>query len=280
MHVNRKRFHQQPCLRCRISCAELLYSAVCSSPKTLEYVDIPSWESSDIETISIVQDDTSTSYDLKVRKFIPVEFDAMERGRRTNEVKQAFQSSPYAIADMKEASQTLLDYADVTLEKAIHHYVGWDNLLRETYRETYLMAHKCSKYGEVGSPRLQKLHQQYPDFSVYPQHQEERSLLCAVLQLWRASRMDSCPRYICGSESSDSRKIHLPPILITQMEVMVTALMLKPAKKDVLRLLSNLLKENRRRSWFAIYLAMFILLNNCAILTREKADKQGLPVCT
>jgi hypothetical protein len=49
----------------------------------------------------------------------------------------------------------------------------------------------------------------------------------------------------------------------------------------VLKRLKDLIEENQRRSWFTIYLCMFILLHSCALLSagdEKKARKQGLTV--
>jgi hypothetical protein len=63
------------------------------------------------------------------------------------------------------------------------------------------------------------------------------------------------------------------------MEIAVTVMILQPAKEEVLKLLKELIQENQRRSWFAIYLCMFVLLHSLALLTagdNKKARKQGL----
>ena len=87
------------------------------------------------------------------------------------------------------------------------------------------------------------------------------------------------PQYY-GSKCANSGIILTPPVFSAQLEVTVVATILQPAKKEVLRRLKDLIQEGRR-SWFTIYLSMFILLHSCALLTaaaNKKARKQGLEV--
>ncbi len=118
--------------------------------------------------------------------------------------------------------------------------------------------------------------------------------MTSVLRLWAASRLACRSDRICGSETlgmeaqdygtddPNSGIILTPPVLSAQMEVVVTATLLLPARNDVLSCLQKMIQGNERRSWFAIYLAMFVLLQNCALLTQgdnKKARKQGYEVC-
>jgi hypothetical protein len=115
----------------------------------------------------------------------------------------------------------------------------------------------------------------------------------AVLGLWAASRFASRSDRIIGDETlgmktqdydsddPNSGIILTPPVFSAQLEVIITATLLLPAKQKVLRLLRDLMQRNDRRLWFTIYLSIFILLHNCALLTHgdnKKARKQGLMV--
>ena len=73
--------------------------------------------------------------------------------------------------------------------------------------------------------------------------------------------------------------ILVPPVFGAQLEVIIVAVILKPTQSDILKKLKDLIQDNRRHSWFTIYLCLFILLHNCALLTaadNKKARKQGL----
>lgn len=84
-----------------------------------------------------------------------------------------------------------------------------------------------------------------------------------------------------GPDCPNSGHILLPPVFGAQLEIIMTTMILEPARRDVLRQLKDLIQENRRSSWFAIYLCLFILLHSCAMLTagdNKKARKQGMKV--
>lgn len=82
-----------------------------------------------------------------------------------------------------------------------------------------------------------------------------------------------------GPKSASTGKILMPPVFSAQMEIIIVATILQPTKREVLGQLKNLLQENQRRSWLAIYLCIFLLLHSCALLTardRERAVMQGV----
>ncbi|KAF2473832.1 uncharacterized protein BDR25DRAFT_217243 [Lindgomyces ingoldianus] len=276
----RTRLYWLPCLRYKIPDAELLDHAACPRPswsrrwKKMEIMDIPAqhWASKEIKTIQITQDVGGTCYKLKVRQFKPTDGDSLERRWKTNGKPQYFKCTPYAIANMKEAGKVLSEFADRTVGTAISHYIDETDVL---LRSTYTMAYRYSRMAE---------------------RDQERDLLRAVLRLWCASRMESHSDRICGDETlgmtpqdygrdcPNTGMILTPPVFSAQLEVIVVATILQPAKKEVLQRLKDLMQENHGRQswqqpcWFTIYLAMFVLLHSCAMLTagdNKKARKQG-----
>ena len=63
----------------------------------------------------------------------------------------------------------------------------------------------------------------------------------------------------------------------------MTLHILRPLRAKVLHQLGNMMKNNRTKSWFAIYLGLFVLLHSCSMLTcfqRKQAQKYALPVST
>lgn len=75
--------------------------------------------------------------------------------------------------------------------------------------------------------------------------------------------------------------ISITPVMSAQMELMTTTKILQPLKLSVLRRLQRLIKKNDLKSWMSIYLALFVLLHSCSILTldeRKQAKKDGLRV--
>lgn len=72
-------------------------------------------------------------------------------------------------------------------------------------------------------------------------------------------------------EATNFNNYLVPPVLQAQIEIITTAMVLLPMKQAVLKALQNLVEKNKPESWFTIYLATFILLHSCALLTRAEA---------
>ncbi|OWY41284.1 hypothetical protein AALT_g1037 [Alternaria alternata] len=154
----------------------------------------------------ITQGVGKTSFTLQVRKFRPVEGDALCRKWKADGVEHSYECATYAIADMKEAGKTMFDFAQSNLPTAIRFWVDEkDPLLRSTYNMAY-------------------------NYSFNAEREEDRKLLSATLRMWSASRMMSRSDYICGREtlgmqrrnygpnSTNTGKILTPPVFSAQME--------------------------------------------------------------
>jgi hypothetical protein len=64
--------------------------------------------------------------------------------------------------------------------------------------------------------------------------------------------------------------ILIPPVLQAQIELLTTAMVLLPMKQAVLKGLQALMRANQTRSWFTIYLSMFVLMHSCSLLTQAE----------
>ncbi|PMD12241.1 hypothetical protein NA56DRAFT_502127 [Hyaloscypha hepaticicola] len=228
----RTNIHWLPCLRYKILDAHLLDHGEFPRPSwtrrwtKMEISDIRDWDSTEIKTIAITQDVGGKFYSLEVRKFIPVEGDALERKWKASGVDQTFKCAPYAIADMTDAGRRLSHFADRTLESTICHYIDETNTL---LRSTYHMAYR---------------------YSIFAKSERERHLLRCVFRLWCASRMESRSDRICSNETlgmkpgnygpacSNSGIILVPPVLSAQMEIIMTATILQPMRTEVLKQLN------------------------------------------
>lgn len=84
-----------------------------------------------------------------------------------------------------------------------------------------------------------------------------------------------CSDETLGMQPSESGPgagtILVPPIISAQSEIYAKVMVLDPLKKKVLQGLQRLLQGNRPESWFTIYLAMFVLLHSCGLLTARDA---------
>jgi hypothetical protein len=111
----------------------------------MEMVDITNWASDEIKTINVTQEVGGTYYTLRVRKFIPIEGDALARRWVYGGQKYEYECAPYAVADMQEAGRVLSEFSENTLTTAIPFWIKGDTLLRRTY----YMAYKYSLAAEV-----------------------------------------------------------------------------------------------------------------------------------
>jgi hypothetical protein len=124
------------------------------------------------------------------------------------------------------------------------------------------------------------------------QTEDERALILDVFRFWVGCRKTSNPECIVGKETLDGErvddpnsvfhnKVPMPPIMIAQMECIIYTKVLRPMHLRLLAQLNNLVRANKRECWLTIYLAMFILLHSCAMVSRrdwETARQYGLKV--
>jgi hypothetical protein len=116
----------------------------------MKIVEIKEWALSDVKKIELTQDVGDATYEVHVRKFIPVEGDSLERKWTTNGKQRSHPCATYAIANMKETGKQMLKFVDENINTAIEHYIGdSDELLQETYR----MAYKHSEIAEASTSR-------------------------------------------------------------------------------------------------------------------------------
>ena len=112
------------------------------------------------------------------------------------------------------------------------------------------------------------------------------NLMREALKLWVAIRMENRSERIRGSETLEMEPqtwdpkcnnyghIPLPPVMSAQIDIIMTKKILMPLKRKVVQQLQDLIEENKTKSWFVIYLVLFILLHSCA-MTTDFALKQG-----
>lgn len=76
-------------------------------------------------------------------------------------------------------------------------------------------------------------------------------------------------------------KVPLPPVMIQQLDMILTLGLLQPLRKKVLEDFQKIVLANKPRSWLTIYLCTFMFLHSCAALSAENyanARKHGLRV--
>jgi hypothetical protein len=125
------------------------------------------------------------------------------------------------------------------------------------------------------------------------QSQAEKLLLGNFFRLWFAVRRTTTMEHLHGDETLDMEpetvdrsfplfgKVPLPPVMIQQLDMILTLGILTPLQKQVLEDFQKLVLENRPKSWMTIYLITFMSLHSCAKVSEENfknARKHGLRV--
>ena len=112
----------------------------------MEIVEITQWRSQETKTITITQDVGGSSYDLRVREFIPQEGDSLARTWKTNGVRKYYYCAPYAIVNMEQTGIELMRFVDKNIETSIQYYIDDTHKL---FWPTYAMACRQSQFAEV-----------------------------------------------------------------------------------------------------------------------------------
>jgi hypothetical protein len=122
---------------------------------------------------------------------------------------------------------------------------------------------------------------------------EEKLVLADFFRLWFAVRRTATTEYIFGDDTLDMEpettdrsyplfgRVPLPPVMIHQLDMVLTLGFLQPLRKKVLEDFQKIVLNNKPKSWMTIYLITFMSLYSCARLTAENyqnARKHGLKV--
>jgi len=124
------------------------------------------------------------------------------------------------------------------------------------------------------------------------QEDEEGVLMGNFLRLWFAIRRTHTVEHIVSKDTLDMEpmqdkscplagKIPLPPVMIQQLDMILTLGILQPLRKKVLDDLQKLIMSNKPSSWLTVYLTTFMSLHQCATICAENyrnARRQGLRV--
>lgn len=90
------------------------------------------------------------------------------------------------------------------------------------------------------------------------------------------------PPDILGETQPLLGKVPVPPVMSAQINLILIQQIKAQLHAKVLNLLQNAIVANKPSTWFTIYLCIFILLHNFAMLTKYDtgyAREYGLKVC-
>lgn len=224
--------------------------------------DIANWASNEIRCVRVTEGYTRKPVELRVRKFVPQEGDALTRSWVHNGVKRSVNIPPYALVNLDEAKAAYDDYINTGIKDCCTSFL-WQkegNILQSTYSlAIHYMEHR-------GTP------------------QNEQGLLKKALQLWMAIRLTTKSTVIVGDETLDMPRnimdetsplqgqIPLPPVMGAQIELILIHQIQTSLRREMLENLQAMTHANKHQTWFTTYLITFILLHNVALLCQHDSS--------
>lgn len=271
-----QKVHNLPCLRYKLTESTLYRTGKGPGLEftfrwpVMKLKDIDAWASPEVRTIFVESDVCPVPLQLSVKKFVALPGkDSMHRSWMDHKkgVKKTIPTTPYAIMDMQKAVQDMRVYVSANIFPCMDFLLkGTDKLIQDTYE-------------------FARKHMQRTD------SEEERKLLGNYFRLWFAVRRTATMEHIVGEEKLDMvpetedptcplfGKIPLPPVMIQQLDMILTLGILRPLQKQVLEDFQKLVLANNPRNWMTVYLITFMSLHSCAFITNENynnARKHGL----
>lgn len=233
--------------------------------------DISTWSSSEMVYINVTEGYSGLSVQLRVRRFEPQDGDKLDRSWISNGVKKSVTIPPFAIVDMEAARTSFDHYIKQAVIPCCKNLLGpEDGLLSRTYNLAIQLMTR------VTTPLV------------------ERRLIKSTLELWMSVRLTTKSFEIVGEETlgmprnlirdqtnSLCGKIPLPPVMGAQLDSVLIHQLQPQLRRKTLDELQKMVLENKINTWLTLYLVIFILLHNTALITRhdaEYAKKHGLKV--
>jgi hypothetical protein len=108
-------------------------------------VDISEWASDEVHSIHLSQIFLEAPYEIKVREFVPMEGDRLDKVWQDGAVTRRMRIPSYAIANMREAAQAYHALVENNIATYIRGVVGQlDGLIPKTYYQAYRHLHDAS----------------------------------------------------------------------------------------------------------------------------------------
>ncbi|KAI1121871.1 hypothetical protein F5Y10DRAFT_255370 [Nemania abortiva] len=234
---------------------------------TMKLKDISQWASSEVRTIKVKSDVSTVPLELSVRKFIPIPQDSLHRAWHDGKTTKFKETTPYAIVNMASAVEDMRRYiTDHMFDSVDVCTKDSDPLIRMTY--------------EFAKKHMKRV-----------QSEDEKRLMGNFFRFWFAVRRSATTEHITGEETLDMSpelvdksfplfgKIPLPPVMIQQLDMVLTLGILIPLQKQVLEDLQRIMLTNKPKAWLTVYVTVFICLHGCTLTTSENyrnARKHGL----
>ncbi|KAM0282112.1 hypothetical protein ACHAQH_003152 [Verticillium albo-atrum] len=224
--------------------------------------DVNDWDGSLIQQIDMMQDVCPIGFPirLEVRKFHPRDGDRVHREWYTSTRARRHEIAPYALANLSQTVQYFQNYVSRHAEKAWQQYWrqrGQDDLISRHYSEA--MSHSHS--------------------SALPA--QERDLLENIFKLWFATQITLGSSWISSEDKLGIRpetdptypqpnKAPTPKMVIAQFDRLNPIYVLRHLRAKVLKSLEKLTQSPQRKSFFTVYMTIYILLHVITLTCQDR----------
>ncbi|KAM7208941.1 hypothetical protein V8F20_000819 [Naviculisporaceae sp. PSN 640] len=262
-NTNKKIIHKLPCLRVKITASVLFRSSLRGGttppPKRWEMSSEPNGAKGGKQTIEITFGLCDEPIVLRIPQHNP-------SGNDHPEIKSEGDVSPnmphfspaYHIADTEWLGSYFERHAfeQRTLDLALQDA---HPLIRETYRQALLHCERLNT-------------------SALANKRKHLLLMRNLFKLWFAMRHLVGSSWICDGGASEigqgavaSERTLTPAHITAQFEVNLLHA-LTPLRTNVLQQLETMLGRNKSEDWYTVYLAVFILLHEVSVATKDQKD--------
>ncbi|TWU74505.1 hypothetical protein ED733_005556 [Metarhizium rileyi] len=221
---------------------------------------IQKWASSDVKFIRISTGYSRKCIELRVRKFVPLEGDKLERTWDFEGRRRSVKIPPYALMDLDDGKSAYMSHIRDAMGDTLQHVAERScGLLRRTYIQAFRM---------------------YQDPSI---PEDWKQLFDWTFRLWVAIRLSTTSEFIVGEErlgmpenildetNPNCGKIPVPPVLGAQLDLVLIHHIQTKLRRELLDKLQKMVLKNKQSTWFVSYLVTFILLHNAALITAHDA---------
>lgn len=208
--------------------------------------------------------------ELRVRQFVPITGDKLERTWNYNGQQISVSIPPFALIDLDEARKSFARHIDANIQDALRRVTGTSaRMIRATYLQAWRLGQRLGVDPEVSA------------------------IIHATMRLWTSTRLNTTSTFIVGIDtlgmppdildetSPTPGKIPLPPVLGAQLNLVMIHHIQARLRKTVLDQLQRIVQKNKHSTWLVTYFVDFILLHNASMIISHDAGyarKHGINV--
>ncbi|KAJ2979081.1 hypothetical protein NQ176_g3466 [Zarea fungicola] len=221
---------------------------------------LDTWASSEIRTIHISEGYSDHAMELRVRQFVPITGDKLERTWNYNGQQISVSIPPFALIDLDEARKSFARHIDANIQDALRRVTGTSaRMIRATYLQAWRLGQRLGVDPEVSA------------------------IIHATMRLWTSTRLNTTSTFIVGIDtlgmppdildetSPTPGKIPLPPVLGAQLNLVMIHHIQARLRKTVLDQLQRIVQKNKHSTWLVTYFVDFILLHNASMIISHDA---------